>query len=262
MAVMQLGYFQTWLLYHNALSSGVEIEDILKYARKTKQRANTDTDTINDLKLQVAQQERLIRQIIDQGGYGSMGQSGPPPKGPMGKAKEEVQAPVWADQTFTGGRRPSPAPSLHTPGQPPRFPMPAVQHANGASTPPPTGPSRSSALRMPTSPDSTSGSYSPNPSSKSGSLGSNGNGSYGSGSYSDRIPIPNALASQLAGSYTNIGKPAALRSVSSFVLESEEGKKSALQKPLKESASSDFVFSQPMKFPSRDNLANLGHEVK
>lgn len=61
----QIGVLQTWLLYHNALSSGVAIEDILKYARKTKERAGSEEDTINELKAQVAQQERLIRQLLN-----------------------------------------------------------------------------------------------------------------------------------------------------------------------------------------------------
>jgi hypothetical protein len=38
----QIGYLQTWLLYHNALSSGVVIEDILKHARKTKEMASDE----------------------------------------------------------------------------------------------------------------------------------------------------------------------------------------------------------------------------
>ena len=40
--VYQIGYLQTWLLYHNALSSGVAIEDILKHARKTKENAGDE----------------------------------------------------------------------------------------------------------------------------------------------------------------------------------------------------------------------------
>ena len=38
----QIGYLQTWLLYHNALSSGVVIEDVLKHARKTKEMAGDE----------------------------------------------------------------------------------------------------------------------------------------------------------------------------------------------------------------------------
>ena len=42
---LQIGYFQTWLLYHNALSAGVAIEDILKHARKTKEMAGEEVIT-------------------------------------------------------------------------------------------------------------------------------------------------------------------------------------------------------------------------
>jgi hypothetical protein len=61
---------QTWLLYHNALSSGVAIEDILKFARKTKEKAGSEEGSIVELKAQVAQQERLIRQLMNNG-YGA-----------------------------------------------------------------------------------------------------------------------------------------------------------------------------------------------
>ena len=42
---LQIGYFQTWLLYHNALSAGVAIEDILKHARKSKEMAGEEVIT-------------------------------------------------------------------------------------------------------------------------------------------------------------------------------------------------------------------------
>lgn len=65
MSLLQIGTLQTWLLYHNALSAGVVIEDILKYARKTKERANDEGDiSITELKTQLAHQERLIQQLI------------------------------------------------------------------------------------------------------------------------------------------------------------------------------------------------------
>jgi len=59
-----MGYFQTWLLYHNALSSGVEIEDILKFARRTKERASDDSGVVIELRSQVAEQQKIINQII------------------------------------------------------------------------------------------------------------------------------------------------------------------------------------------------------
>ena len=49
LSLLQLGYFQTWLLYHDALSSGVEIEDVLKHTRKSKNRVNaTNTEEVSD----------------------------------------------------------------------------------------------------------------------------------------------------------------------------------------------------------------------
>ena len=63
-ASLQLGYFQTWLLYYDALSAGVEMKDILKYARRSKERSTDETETINDLKLQVQKQEKLIREMM------------------------------------------------------------------------------------------------------------------------------------------------------------------------------------------------------
>lgn len=59
-----MGYFQTWLLYHNALSSGVEIEDILKFARRTKERASDDSGVVIELRSQVAEHQKIINQII------------------------------------------------------------------------------------------------------------------------------------------------------------------------------------------------------
>ena len=55
LTTLQMGYLQTWLLYHNALSAGVVIEDILKHARKSKERASTtdDLNSIAELRAQV-----------------------------------------------------------------------------------------------------------------------------------------------------------------------------------------------------------------
>lgn len=66
MSVLQIGYLQTWLLYHNALSSGVVIEDVLKYARRTKETANIEEDqTIDNLRKQLVEQKQMIQQLME-----------------------------------------------------------------------------------------------------------------------------------------------------------------------------------------------------
>ena len=65
MSTLQMGHLQTWLLYHNALSAGVAIEDVLKFARKNKEMGKSETvDQVNELKAQVLEQERLIKNIV------------------------------------------------------------------------------------------------------------------------------------------------------------------------------------------------------
>jgi hypothetical protein len=66
MSVLQIGYLQTWLLYHNALSSGVVIEDVLKYARRTKETANIEEDhSLDNLRTQLEEQKQLIKQLVE-----------------------------------------------------------------------------------------------------------------------------------------------------------------------------------------------------
>ena len=64
MSLVQIGYLQTWLLYHNALSSGVVIDDLLKYTRKSKEKAVDEENVINDLRSQVTKQEKMIQQLL------------------------------------------------------------------------------------------------------------------------------------------------------------------------------------------------------
>ena len=74
LTLLQIGYLQTWLLYHNALSTGVVIDDILKFARKSKEQAlvvhEAELNVINELKVQMQEQEKLIRQLQQMAGYG------------------------------------------------------------------------------------------------------------------------------------------------------------------------------------------------
>jgi len=71
LSALQLpGVLQTWLLYHNALSSNVVISDILKYARKSKDsgggagEANEDLmDQVNELKKVVNKQEKMLESM-------------------------------------------------------------------------------------------------------------------------------------------------------------------------------------------------------
>jgi len=42
----------------------VEIEDILKFARRTKERASDDSGVVIELRSQVAEQQKIINQII------------------------------------------------------------------------------------------------------------------------------------------------------------------------------------------------------
>jgi len=70
LAALQLpGMIQTWLLYHNALSTNVVVSDILKYARKSKDsggagEANEDLlDEVNELKKIVHRQEKILQNM-------------------------------------------------------------------------------------------------------------------------------------------------------------------------------------------------------
>lgn len=68
--LFQMSALQTWLLYHNALSTGVAIEDILKYARSSKDKAREESNkeenaaVILELKRQLAAQEAQIQLLM------------------------------------------------------------------------------------------------------------------------------------------------------------------------------------------------------
>lgn len=67
LAALQLpGLIQTWLLYHNALSTDVVVSDILRYARRTQESGsggenNEDMmEQITELRKQVQKQEHIL----------------------------------------------------------------------------------------------------------------------------------------------------------------------------------------------------------
>ena len=65
-----MGYLQTWLLYHNAISSGVEVQDILRHARTSKETTHVVADEVGQLRKQVDAQQLLIRQLLDKNSSG------------------------------------------------------------------------------------------------------------------------------------------------------------------------------------------------
>ncbi|CAN0060960.1 unnamed protein product, partial [Ectocarpus sp. 13 AM-2016] len=74
---------QTWLLFHNALSEGVVIDDILKYARMNKELAGVDEDSLESsselkkiVQAQAAELELLKQRIMSGGGGAFIGING------------------------------------------------------------------------------------------------------------------------------------------------------------------------------------------
>lgn len=76
LAALQLpGHIQTWLLYHNALSTNVVVSDILRYARKTKESGGSGENT-EDLVEQVSELRKIVQkqeQLLANAGLASPG---------------------------------------------------------------------------------------------------------------------------------------------------------------------------------------------
>ncbi|CAB1098159.1 GT48 [Ectocarpus sp. CCAP 1310/34] len=98
---------QTWLLFHNALSEGVVIDDILKYARMNKELAGVDEDSLESsselkkiVEAQAAELELLKQRIMSGGGGAFIGINGSPHQqqqggsggGGVGAGNEECMA--------------------------------------------------------------------------------------------------------------------------------------------------------------------------
>ncbi|GMH49304.1 hypothetical protein TrRE_jg1805, partial [Triparma retinervis] len=73
-------HVQTWLLYHNALSSDVVIEDILKYSRRSQEkeggRGDADVDSqVDQLRAMIMKQDALLQKLV-RGNAGEVGGDG------------------------------------------------------------------------------------------------------------------------------------------------------------------------------------------
>lgn len=65
MAALHLpSHIQTWLLYHNALSDGVVLDDVVKFARKSREKAGVEEtkvqETIESLMKRIDEQDRQL----------------------------------------------------------------------------------------------------------------------------------------------------------------------------------------------------------
>jgi len=62
LAALQIpNYIQTWLLYHNALSSGVVVSDILRYARKTQEASAGASEVSQDMAEQIQELRKIVQ---------------------------------------------------------------------------------------------------------------------------------------------------------------------------------------------------------
>jgi len=107
-AIRVVDVVQTWLLFHNALSEGVVVDDILKQARQSQETSssNGQSEEIAQLRRQVELQQRALGALLegrgDASAYYQAAVSPPPPRSD-------------SDSAVDGGRRPSAPASLSPP---------------------------------------------------------------------------------------------------------------------------------------------------
>uniref|UniRef100_A0A7S1UZ62 1,3-beta-glucan synthase n=2 Tax=Grammatophora oceanica TaxID=210454 RepID=A0A7S1UZ62_9STRA len=92
-------HIQTWLLYHNALSSDVVVSDILRYARKTQESGGRDSgETDEDLKEEVAELRKIVQRqehlLMSAGLVSSDGTQGPPSPAKPASALDSLLSPA------------------------------------------------------------------------------------------------------------------------------------------------------------------------
>lgn len=126
LAALQIpAMIQTWLLYHNALSTDVVVSDILRYARKTQESGGGNAEDNEDLMEQIHELRKVIHrqeQVMVQNGLMRQDESGMPvPTTPIGGSGGDLFGPSTPGPTTPGGgvggfseaaRPANPAPSL------------------------------------------------------------------------------------------------------------------------------------------------------
>lgn len=107
LAALQLpGMIQTWLLYHNALSTNVVVSDILKYARKSKESGGEGGPVNEDLLEQVNELKKVVQrqgQMLESLGLSPQAEDVSPPAA-KASTTEAVQRPTSTTNS-TGGLR-------------------------------------------------------------------------------------------------------------------------------------------------------------
>jgi callose synthase len=116
LAALQLpGLIQTWLLYHNALSTDVVVSDILRYARKSQEsglrESNDDlAEQISDLRRLVQKQDQVLASLGINAGKMSMSNAGsvadlivsPTPEPPVRSVSTGKNQPVSRAMSMSG----------------------------------------------------------------------------------------------------------------------------------------------------------------
>lgn len=98
---------QTWLLYHNALSTNVVVSDILKYARKSKESGGEGGPVNEDLLEQVNELKKVVQQqgqMLESLGLSPQAGDVSPPAA-KASTTETVQRPTSSTSAPGGGLR-------------------------------------------------------------------------------------------------------------------------------------------------------------
>ncbi|KAL7481635.1 hypothetical protein ACHAWX_000158 [Stephanocyclus meneghinianus] len=94
LAILQIPHhIQTWLLYHNALSTDVVVSNILRYARKSQESGGAAAAPNEDLIEQISELRKIVQkqeQMIESLGSGGMG----------GRTVSASTLDVWGEMAF------------------------------------------------------------------------------------------------------------------------------------------------------------------